>query len=85
MTVVSVVISVTLFFLAGLAFGYALGPPLMYIPLAFPVIMALGALIVNGPSVSMLLRLVIALAVTVLGIALGQRMAPEQRPEEAPG
>ena len=85
MTVSAVVISVTLFFLAGLAFGYALGPPLMWIPLAFPLIMALAALIVNGPSVSIVLRLIVALAVTVLGVLLGQRLAPEQRAEEAPG
>jgi hypothetical protein len=85
MTVSAVVISLTLFFLAGLAFGYALGPPLMWIPLAFPLIMALAALIVNGPSVSILLRLIVALAVTVLGVLLGQRLAPEQRAEEAPG
>ncbi len=85
MSVSAVVISLTLFFLAGLAFGYALGPPTMWIPLAFPLIMALAALIVNGPSVSILLRLIVALAVTVLGVLLGQRLAPEQRAEEAPG
>ena len=85
MTVSAVVISVTLFFLAGLAFGYALGPPTMWIPVAFPLVMALVALIKDGPSLSILLRLIVALAVTVLGIVLGQRLAPEQRAEEAPG
>ncbi|HLM26491.1 MAG TPA: hypothetical protein VK304_05945 [Thermoleophilaceae bacterium] len=85
MSAVAVVISVTLFFLAGLAFGYALGPPLMWIPLAFPVIMALAAAIKDGPSISILIRLVVALVVTFLGIMLGQRLAPEQHPEEAPG
>ena len=81
MSAVAVVISVTLFFLAGLAFGYALGPPLMWIPLAFPLIMALGGLLTDGPSLSILIRLVVALAVTLLGIFLGQRLAPEQRPK----
>ena len=85
MSAVAVVISVTLFFLAGLAFGYALGPPLMWIPLAFPLIMALGAALKDGPSVSILIRLVVALAVTVLGVVLGQRLAPESHPREAPG
>jgi hypothetical protein len=85
MSVVAVVISVTLFFLAGLAFGYALGPPLMWIPLAFPIVMALVAAIKDGPSLSILLRFIVAVAVTLLGIVLGQRLAPEQRPEEAPG
>jgi hypothetical protein len=85
MTVSAVVISLILFFLAGLAFGYALGPPTMWIPLAFPLIMALAALIIYGPSVSILLRLIVFLAVTVGGVLLGQRLAPEQRAEEAPG
>ena len=85
MSASAVVISLTLFFLAGLAFGYALGPPTMWIPLAFPLVMALAAVIKDGPSLSILLRLIIALAVTLLGIFLGQRLAPEQRAEEAPG
>ena len=85
MSASALVISLTLFFLAGLAFGYALSPPMMWIPVAFPLIMALAALIVNGPSVSILLRLVVALAITVLGVLLGQRLAPEQHAEEAPG
>jgi hypothetical protein len=79
------VAAIVLFFLAGLAFGYALGPPLMWLPVLFPLVMALGAMLKDGPSGSILVRLVIALAVTIGGVLLGQRLAPERRPEEAPG
>jgi hypothetical protein len=79
------VMAIILFFLAGLAFGYALGPPLMWIPVAFPLIMALAAAVKDGPSGSIFVRLAIALAVTILAVLLGQRLAPESRAEEAPG
>lgn len=85
MTPVTLIVSGILFFLAGLAFGYALGPPLMWIPLAFPVIMALGAVIATGPTVLTFVLLLVALAITFLGVYLGQRIAPERQPEEAPG
>jgi len=79
------IVAIVLFFLAGLAFGYVLGPPLMWIPVAFPLVMAIAAAVKDGPSGSILLRLVIALAVTIGGVLLGQRLAPERSPEEAPG
>jgi len=82
---IAVIISGVLFFLAGLAFGYSLGPPLMWIPVVFPVVMFIAAALKDGPTVSMLIRLVVFLAVTFLGIFLGQRLAPEAKPEEAPG
>ena len=85
MSPVAVVVSVSLFFLAGLAFGYALGPPLMWLALAFPLVMAIAAGLKDGPAVSILVRLIVALAVTLLGILLGRHLAPEQGPEEAPG
>jgi hypothetical protein len=79
------VIAIILFFLVGVAFGYALGPPMMWVPVIFPLVMALAAALKDGPSGSIVLRLVIALVVTVGGVLLGQRLAPERRPEEAPG
>lgn len=79
------VIAIILFFLVGVAFGYALGPPMMWVPVIFPLVMALAAALKDGPSGSIVLRLVIALVVTVGGVLLGQRLAPEGRPEEAPG
>ena len=85
MSAVAVAISLGLFFIAGLVFGYALGPPLMWVALAFPLVMAIAAALSDGPSGAAFVRLVVALAVTVLGIVLGERVAPEQRPEGAPG
>jgi len=79
------VIAIILFFLVGVAFGYALAPPMMWVPVIFPLVMALAAALKDGPSGSIVLRLVIALVVTVGGVLLGQRLAPERRPEEAPG
>ena len=75
------VIAIILFFLVGVAFGYALGPPMMWVPVIFPLVMALTAALKDGPSGSIVLRLVIALVVTVGGVLLGQRLAPERRPE----
>ncbi len=79
------VISIILFFLVGLAFGYALGPPMMWIPVLFPITMALAASLKDGPSGSIVLRVAIVLVVTLGGVLLGQRLAPERHPEEAPG
>ena len=50
------VIAILLFFLAGLAFGYALGPPMMWFPVIFPLVMALAASLKDGPSGSIVLR-----------------------------
>jgi hypothetical protein len=85
MSPVTLIVSGILFFLAGMAFGYSLGPPLMWIPLVFPVIMALGAVIATGPTILTFVLLLVALAITLAGILLGQRIAPESHPEEAPG
>lgn len=57
----------------------------MWMPLIFPIVMALAAALKDGPSGSILLRLAIALVVTVVGVLLGQYLSPERRPEEAPG
>jgi hypothetical protein len=85
MSPVTLIVSGILFFLVGMAFGYSLGPPLMWVPLVFPVIMALGAAIAVGPTILTFILLLVALAITFLGIVLGQRAAPEQDPREAPG
>ncbi len=79
------VIAIILFFLVGLAFGYALGPPMMWLPIILPLVMALAATLKDGPSGSIVLRLMIALVVTVGGVLLGQYLSSERRPEEAPG
>jgi hypothetical protein len=65
------VISYLLFFLAGVGFGYAAPPKWKWLPLLFPLALGVGAIVIHGLDGSILLRLVIALIITVLGILLG--------------
>jgi hypothetical protein len=60
-----------LFFIAGVGFGYAAPPKWRWLPLLFPLVLGLGAIINYGIDGSILLRLIIALVITVLGILLG--------------
>lgn len=64
-------ISYLLFFLAGVGFGYAAPGKWKWLPLLFPLALAIGALVIHGVDASILLRLVIALIITVLGILVG--------------
>jgi hypothetical protein len=65
------VISYLLFFLAGVGFGYAAPPKWKWLPLLFPLALGVGAILIHGLDGSILLRLVIALIITVLGILVG--------------
>jgi hypothetical protein len=65
------VISYLLFFLAGVGFGYAAPGKWKWLPLLFPLALAIGALVIHGVDAAILLRLVIALIITVLGILVG--------------
>jgi hypothetical protein len=60
-----------LFFIAGLAFGYAAPGVSRWVPLLFPLILALGAALGEGIDGTLIWRLVVALVVTVAGILLG--------------
>jgi hypothetical protein len=60
-----------LFFLAGVGFGYAAPPKWRWLPLLFPLALGLGALLKDGLDAAILIRLVIALAITVGGIFVG--------------
>jgi hypothetical protein len=60
-----------LFFLAGVGFGYAAPPKWKWLPLLFPLALALGAILKDGLDAAIVLRLVIALLITVLGIFVG--------------
>jgi uncharacterized membrane protein len=64
-------IAYLLFFLAGLGFGYAAPPKWRWLPLLFPLALGLWAIFKYGPDASVLIRLVLALIVTVLGILAG--------------
>jgi hypothetical protein len=65
------VIAYLLFFLAGLGFGFAAPPKWRWLSLLFPLALGLWALVKYGPDASVLLRLVLALIITVLGIFVG--------------
>jgi len=76
--------SYLLFFLAGLGFGFAAPGKVKFLPLIFPLVLALGAMFFNGIEGLVLLRLLIALLITLGGIALGAMLdARSQRREEA--
>jgi hypothetical protein len=75
------VIAYILFFLAGLGFGYAAYGGLKYIPFVFPLVLALGAVIRDGVQGEILLRLLIALVLTAVGIVLGRMIEQRVEPE----
>jgi hypothetical protein len=77
------VIAYVLFFLAGLGFGYAAIGVWKWLPLAFPLLLALVAAASEGVDGAMLLRLAVALLITAAGVVLGIRLAPEEQPRRA--
>ena len=60
-----------LFFLAGLGFGFAAPPRWRWLPLLFPLVLGIAALVNYGPDASVLIRLVVALIITAAGMLLG--------------
>ena len=60
-----------LFFIAGLGFGYAAVGKWKFLPIVFPLALALGAALQQGVDGTWALRLIVALVVTVGGILLG--------------
>jgi hypothetical protein len=65
------ILSYLIFFLAGLGFGFAAPGKWKWIPLAFPLALALAAAFQEGVDGALLIRLVVALLVTVGGVLLG--------------
>jgi hypothetical protein len=60
-----------LFFLAGIGFGYAAPTRWKWLPVLFPIALALGAVFAHGLDAAVIVRLVIALVVTAAGIFVG--------------
>jgi hypothetical protein len=60
-----------LFFLAGIGFGYAAPTRWKWLPVLFPVLLALGAVFLHGFDGAIVIRLIVALVVTALGIFVG--------------
>ena len=65
------IVGYLLFFLAGVGFGFAAPPKWRWLPLLFPLALGLFALWKYGPDASVLIRLVLALVITVIGIFVG--------------
>jgi hypothetical protein len=60
-----------LFFLAGVGFGYAAPTRWKWLPVLFPIALALGAVMVHGLDGAIVVRLIVALIVTALGVLVG--------------
>jgi len=77
------VIAYVLFFIAGLTFGYAVEGWARWLPLLFPIALALGAVASSGLDGALIFRLILALLVTVAGIVLGQLLDQRSTGREA--
>jgi hypothetical protein len=75
------IIAYILFFIAGLGFGYAAEGKWRWLPLAFPGVLGLFALLKYGPDASVIIRLIVALVVTAVGVLVG--VAIDSRGERA--
>jgi hypothetical protein len=60
-----------LFFLAGVGFGYAAPTRWKWLPVLFPLALAVGAVLIHGLDGAIVIRLIVALIVTALGIFVG--------------
>jgi hypothetical protein len=60
-----------LFFIAGLGFGYAAVGKWKWLPILFPLALAIGAAIQQGVDGTWVVRLIVALLLTVGGVLLG--------------
>ena len=60
-----------LFFLAGVGFGFAAPTRWKWLPVLFPIALALGAVMLHGLDGAIVVRLVVALIVTALGVFVG--------------
>jgi hypothetical protein len=60
-----------LFFLAGIGFGYAAPTRWKWLPVLFPIALALGAVFAHGLDAAVIVRLVIALVLTAAGVFVG--------------
>ena len=78
------IVAYLLFFIAGLGFGYAAIGKWRWLPLLFPLVLGLFALLKYGPDASVLIRLVLALIVTVVGILVGSAIDARARARDAP-
>ena len=80
------IIAYLLFFIAGVGFGYAAIGKWRWLPLLFPLVLGLFALLKYGPDGSVIIRLIVALVVTAVGVLVGAAIdARGERSAEHPG
>ena len=77
------VVAYVLFFLAGLGFGYAAAGRWKWLPLGFPLLLALSAALQEGVDGTLLVRLAVALVITAAGVGLGAMLDPGAGPRVA--
>ena len=78
------VVAYLLFFVAGVGFGYAAVGKWKWLPVLFPLVLALGAAIQQGVDGTWVFRVIVALVVTVGGVLLGAMLdARGERGERA--
>ena len=78
------VVAYLLFFVAGLGFGYAAVGKWKWLPILFPLALALGAAVQQGIDGTWVFRVIVALVVTVGGVLLGAMLdARGERGERA--
>jgi hypothetical protein len=74
-----------LFLIAGVAFGYAAPTRWKWLPVLFPLVLAIGAALIHGIDAALIIRLIVALILTAAGIFLGMMIdARGERREENP-
>jgi hypothetical protein len=79
-----IVVPYLLFFLAGLGFGFAAVGVWKWLPVAFPLLLALATALRDGVDGTLIVRLVLALLLTAAGVLLGlmlDRDQPQRRIE----
>jgi hypothetical protein len=80
------IVAYLLFLLAGLGFGYAASGAWKWLPLAFPLLLALATVLQEGVDGELVLRLLVALVVTAAGVVGGRLLdREEERPRAEPG
>jgi hypothetical protein len=72
------IVAYVLFFIAGVGFGYAAVGKWRWLPLLFPLVLGLFALWKYGPDASVIIRLIVALVITAVGVLLGAAIDARQ-------
>jgi hypothetical protein len=78
-----VIVDYVIFFLAGVGFGYAAPGMTKWVPLLFPVLLAVITAFKEGIDGTLVLRLLLALGITAVGVLVGVLIERREQPEAA--